>query len=99
MAESSLPQSFETALLSLTQWFEADRVPYTAIGGLAVSLLAQPRATQDVDVVVWLDEQQWDTFVRAGEGYGFEGRIGDVVEFAIRSRVFLLRHGGSGISA
>src|SRR5687768_4925279 len=94
----SLPHSFEEALRALARWFESDEVPYTTVGGLAVSLLGQPRATQDIDVVVWLGERPWDAFVGAGEGHGFEGRIGDVLEFAARSRVILLRHAGSGVS-
>jgi hypothetical protein len=92
------PHSFEEALRALARWFESDGVPYTTVGGLAVSLLGRPRATQDIDVVVWLGERPWESFVRAGEGHGFEGRIGDVLEFAARSRVILLRHAASGIS-
>lgn len=95
---TDLPRPFEEALRALTRWFESDKLPYTIIGGLAVSLLGQPRATQDIDVVVWLGERPWDSFVRDGEGYGFEGRIGDALEFAARSRVFLLRHSESGVS-
>jgi hypothetical protein len=85
-------------LRALALWLESEEAPYTTVGGLAVSLLGRPRATQDVDVVVWLGERSWESFVRAGEGYGFEGRIGDVLEFAKRSRVILLRHVASGIS-
>lgn len=95
---ADLPGSFEETLHSLALWFESDEVPYTTVGGMAVSLLGQPRATQDIDVVVWLGERSWESFVSAGEGRGFEGRIGDVLEFAARSRVILLRHAASGIS-
>jgi Nucleotidyl transferase AbiEii toxin, Type IV TA system len=93
-----LPHSFEEALRALASWFESDGVPYTTVGGLAVSLLGRPRATQDIDVVVWLGERPWESFVRTGEARGFEGRIGDLLEFASRSRVILLRHAASGIS-
>ncbi|MBV9927826.1 MAG: nucleotidyl transferase AbiEii/AbiGii toxin family protein [Acidobacteria bacterium] len=94
----SLPSSFEEALRALALWFESDNVPYTTVGGLAVSLLGRPRATQDIDVVIWLGERSWEAFLRAGEDFGFEGRIADVLEFAERSRVILLRHAASGIS-
>jgi hypothetical protein len=95
---SGLPHSFEEALGALARWFESDGVQYTTVGGLAVSLLARPRATQDIDVVVWLGERPWESFIRAGQEYGFEGRISDTLEFAARSRVILLRHAASGIS-
>jgi hypothetical protein len=98
LAESLLPKSFKEALLSLTRWFEAEHVPYTSIGGLAVSLLAHPRVTQDIDVLVWVGEEEWVSFLRAGEGYGFEERISGALEFAKQSRVFLLRHKPGGVS-
>ena len=93
-----LSGSFEEALRSLALWFESEEVPYTTIGGMAVSILGQPRATQDIDVVVWLGERSWEAFLSAGESRGFEGRINDVLEFATRSRVMLLRHAASGIN-
>lgn len=97
MSEANLPESFEDALQSLMQWLDAEQILYTAIGGVAVSLLAEPRATQDIDVVIWLDEGRWASFLEAGEAHGFTTRIGDPLEFAVRARVFLLRH-RSGIS-
>lgn len=98
MSETRLPESFEAALHALTQWLEAEQVPYTAIGGIAVSLLAHPRATQDIDAVIWLDEGRWEAFIRTGEEHGFKARISDALEFAARSRVFLFRHHKSGVS-
>jgi predicted nucleotidyltransferase len=95
---TDLPGSFEEALRALALWFESEEVPYTTVGGMAVSLLGQPRATQDIDVVVWLGERSWDSFVSAGESRGFVRRIPDVLEFAARTRVILLRHGdGVGV--
>lgn len=73
-------------------------MPHAAIGGVAVSLLAQPRATQDIDAVVWLEQERWGEMIEAGAAYGFAPRISDAVEFAARSRVLLLRHVPSGIS-
>lgn len=98
---ADLPGSFEEALRSLALWLESEEVPYTTVGGMAVSLLGQPRATQDIDVVVWLGEHPWDSFVSVAESRGFVRRIPDVLEFAARTRVILLRHGsgvGVGVS-
>jgi hypothetical protein len=55
MPESGLPAAFLTTLQSLVDWLESQRVPYVAIGGVAVSLLAQPRTTQDIDAMIWLE--------------------------------------------
>lgn len=47
---ADLPGSFEETLRarSLALWFESEEVPYTTVGGMAVSLLGRPRATQDI---------------------------------------------------
>lgn len=98
MPDLTLPAAFVSALKSLIDWLDAEQVPHTLIGGVAVSLLAQPRATQDIDAVIWLDAEGWEAFFRAGEALGFEPRLNDALEFAARSRVLLLRHQRSGVS-
>jgi hypothetical protein len=67
MSESVLSESFVAALRALTGWLEAEHIAHTMIEGVAVSLLAQPRATQDIDAVIWLEESRWPTFLKAGE--------------------------------
>ena len=68
------------------------------IGGVAASLLGRPRTTRDVDAVVWLDhERDWPSFVAGLRTHDIEPRIDDVLGFAARSRVLLLRHVPSGI--
>ena len=98
MPDSALPASFATTLQALTAWFEAEHVPYATIGGVAVSLLSQPRTTQDIDIVIWLDKERWESFLLAGQAYGFAPRISDALDFAVRSRVILLRHQKGGVS-
>ena len=98
MPETGLPEAFVGALQALTDWLEAEQVPHATIGGVAVSLIAQPRLTQDIDAVIWLDASRWESLLKAGEGYGFVPRIGDALGFARRARVLLLRHEGSGVS-
>ncbi|HYG78824.1 MAG TPA: hypothetical protein VD861_00470, partial [Pyrinomonadaceae bacterium] len=97
MPDVSLPAAFIAALRGLADWLDAGQVPYSAIGGVAVSLLAQPRTTQDIDAVIWLDADRWEAFLRAGESHGIQPRLSDALEFAARSRVLLLRH-RSGVS-
>ncbi len=58
MGKPDLPGGFVSALQSLTRWLEVEEIPYSTIGGVAVSLIAQPRATQDIDAVIWLEEKR-----------------------------------------
>lgn len=92
MSEPQLPQSLLQVLAPLTEWFKEQRVPYAIIGGAAIGFLAQPRATQDIDAVTWIDLAEAATFVASGARFGFFPRISDPIEFALKSRVLLLQH-------
>ena len=98
MPKPNLSEAFIAVLQALSKWLEAENVPYIAIGGIAVSLTAQPRATQDIDVLIWLENSRWDDFIKAGKKYGFEFRINEGLAFTFKSRVMLLKHLESGIS-
>ena len=83
---------------SLAEWFKVEKVSYTIIGGVAMGLIAQARATQDVDAVVWLDLEDAADFVKSGARFGFVPRLEDALDFARRSRVLLLRHSDTKIN-
>src|SRR5215510_7193178 len=87
MSEPQMPQSLLRVLASLTEWFKDQHVSYAIIGGAAIGFLAQPRATQDIDAVTWLDLADAATFVASGARFGFVSRIPDPIEFAL-----LLQH-------
>lgn len=83
---------------ALLAWSEMSGVPMLVIGGVAVSMLSKPRTTKDVDVVAWLpDHEAWAAFMSGGKSHGIVPRIPNPVEFALSSRVLLLRHEGSGV--
>jgi len=92
MSEPQLPQTLLRVLASLTEWFKDQHVSYAIIGGAAIGFLAQPRAMQDIDAVTWLDLAETAAFVKSGARFGFFPRISDPIEFALKSRVLLLRH-------
>src|SRR5262245_15900768 len=92
MSEPQLPQSLLRVIASLTEWFKDQHVRYAIIGGAAIGFLAQPRATQDIDVVTWLDLSETARFVKSGAPFGFFPRISDSIEFAFKSQVLLLQH-------
>jgi hypothetical protein len=50
----------ETAILELAGLLEDLRLGYMIIGGVAVALWGEPRATLDVDIVVWVESTELD---------------------------------------
>ncbi|MBK8316946.1 MAG: hypothetical protein IPL01_24220 [Acidobacteria bacterium] len=93
----NIPDSFVDALESLANWLQNSHIPYSIIGGVAVSFIANPRTTQDIDSVIWLDIAKLDDFLASGSDYGFVSRLSDAAEFARQSRVLLLRHFPSSV--
>jgi hypothetical protein len=84
-------------LPELVQWWQDQQTPALVIGGLAVSLMARPRVTRDIDGLVLLPESRWAAFLKASGKYGFVPRESDTLAFAQTARVLLLRHQASGI--
>ena len=68
------------------------------IGGVAASLLGQPRLTADVDAMLLLSVDDLPRLLEAAGQEGFEPRLSDSEAFARRNRVLLLRHQTSGIN-
>lgn len=66
------------------------------IGGVAVSLLSQPRLTQDVDALLMVPEERLEEAIAVAQEVGLKPRIPDALEFAKRSRVLFLRHTCTG---
>jgi hypothetical protein len=85
------------ALRAVVRWLSATRVRGAVIGGVAAALLGRPRMTGDVDALVLVEDEGWETFVAAGARFGIRARRPDAIAFARRSRVLLLRHDPSGI--
>jgi hypothetical protein len=88
---------FREVLRDLTSWLDAASIQGAVIGGLAASLLGRPRVTNDVDVLVLVEEQAWPDLLASGERFGFLPRIADPLSFLRRSHVLLLRHQPSAI--
>ena len=72
-------------------------MPSMVIGGVAASVLGQPRLTQDIDALAILPEAEWAAAVATAASHGILPRIESPLDFARRSRVLLMRHSASGI--
>jgi Nucleotidyl transferase of unknown function (DUF2204) len=92
-----VPAALLAALADLVRWLDAAKMPSMVIGGVAASVLGQPRLTQDVDALAILPEADWANAVSAGAPHGILPRIESALDFARRSRVLLMRHAASGI--
>ena len=93
-----VPATLLVALADLVKWLDATKTPSMVIGGVAASLLGQPRLTQDVDALAILPEADWANAVSTAASYGILPRIENPLDFARRSRVLLMRHAASGIN-
>jgi hypothetical protein len=92
-----VPATLLAALADLMKWLDAANVPSMVIGGVAASVLGQPRLTQDVDALAILPEGEWANAVSTAARHGILPRIENPLDFARRSRVLLMRHVESGI--
>jgi predicted nucleotidyltransferase len=68
------------------------------IGGIAVSLIGEPRFTLDLDAVVLLSVKDVERILDVAEQQGIEARIPNLVDFARKNRVLLLRHMATDIN-
>jgi hypothetical protein len=95
--EKAPPVPLLFVLRDLVAWLKVKQVPGIVIGGVAVSILGRPRATRDVDALIWLDQNEWESFLEVGSRFGFKPRHPDSLDFAKQARVLLVRHTASGI--
>src|SRR5215813_3234041 len=86
------PTDLSRVLSSLSQWLNTRDVSYALIGGIAVGFIAQPRLTEDIDALIWLDFDLLSDFLESGRSYGFVPRIAEPIEFARKARVLLVTH-------
>jgi hypothetical protein len=92
-----VPSSLLAALADLVKWLDATQMPSMIIGGVAASVLGQPRLTQDIDVLAIFPDANWAGAMAGAVRFGIVPRIDDALGFSRRSRVLLLRHTESGI--
>ena len=98
MSQTELADLFHDPLESLGKLLSHIDYQGVIIGGIAVSLLGQPRFTQDLDVMVLLSIEDIPDFLQAAQQEGIEPRIPQAEEFARQNRVLLLRHAPSQVN-
>lgn len=92
MSRNQPPDFLFVAIKALAKWFRDSNVPHVIVGGVAASMLGRPRLTQDVDALIVLDDSLWEAIVSSAKKFGIVPRISNVIPFARKSRVLLMRH-------
>ncbi len=84
------------ALRTLCRLLKKSKTKGMVIGGVAASLLGQPRMTADIDAAVLLDDDSIGPFLDQALAHGLTPRITNPSAFAKRSAMLLLKHDESG---
>ncbi len=94
---SVIPTPFLEPLAALQRLLERFDNQGVIIGGIAASLLGQPRLTADLDAVILLSVGDLPELIKAAASEGIEARMAEAEDFARKHRVLLLRHTDSSI--
>ena len=98
MSKVELSSRILQAVASVSQWLTSEKLPHVFIGGIAVSLLTEPRATQDIDLTIWIEDLPIDDLLESASAFGFISRIENAAAFAAEARMLLLEHRKSGVA-
>ena len=79
----------EQALIEIAQFLAARKVSYMVIGGIANVVWGIPRTTLDVDITIWVAEDQLEEFTSAVTQQ-FVSRVEDPTAFVRATRVLPL---------
>jgi|SRR6516164_3350990 len=72
--------------------FNARSVKYLVVGGYAVSLHAQPRSTQDIDILISCDEANSLAIYAALKDFGAPMEGISPIDFAVSGKFFRMGH-------
>jgi hypothetical protein len=92
-----IPESFYEPIAAVQRVLNRFEQQGIVIGGIAASLLGEPRATADIDAVIVLSVDELPQLMAITKEAGLLPRIADAEMFARRNRVLLLNHRDSGI--
>src|SRR5258708_38120603 len=90
--KNSLNEAFVEAIRALESAFETLGVTGVIIGGAAVSLLAVPRYTEDLDALILFDNSKASILLNVLHKYDFEPRFDGMADLALRARMVTVLH-------
>ncbi|HTQ09889.1 MAG TPA: hypothetical protein VMI31_07445 [Fimbriimonadaceae bacterium] len=99
MNEETDPLALTVAALDLARMMEAEHLDGAFVGAFAAGFVSEPRATRDIDAMVFWEERRPEELAGLATKYGFELRSENSMDIARRSRVLLLVHRSTGVTA
>lgn len=63
--------ALEKEMAALVKFFNAAKIRYAILGGIAVLIYGEPRLTMDIDVNVSMGKSNMNEFLKIGAKYGF----------------------------
>ncbi|HTQ38984.1 MAG TPA: DUF6036 family nucleotidyltransferase [Pirellulales bacterium] len=87
-----MDEILQTTLADAIRFLEAQQIRYALIGGLAASLLGEPRVTADVDLVIAADVDHALRLVKALQGSKFRPLFDQVEEVVQKAFILPLKH-------
>lgn len=89
----SIPQSKEiiATLRTVVAWLEENATPYVVVGGVAASVLGEPRQTRDVDLIAAISPANVDGALNQARAFGLSLAHPDAVALAQKFRMLRLK--------
>ncbi|MCM8801172.1 MAG: hypothetical protein NC912_04065 [Candidatus Omnitrophica bacterium] len=73
--------------LGIFKEFNTKKIKYIVVGGLAVNFHGIPRATYDIDLLVYLEDRNLAKLLRLMKDWGFKPKVPvDIMDFADRNK-------------
>ena len=79
-------KTFETALKDIAALFNKHHIDYMVIGGLANAKWGQPRATLDIDITIWVQDDEIEHIISIFQ-QTYTIRVDNPFEFIAETRV------------
>ena len=74
------PLEFKKAVLKVIRFLEKEKVDYFLLGGLAVSVLGEPRFTYDLDLDIFLKKEEIPSLLEKAKKAAFQVNAKEVIE-------------------
>ena len=87
-----IPTALKQTLVDVSKLLRQNEIDFALIGGLAVTVRAEPRATMDVDLIINCDVQRCLTLVDELHGSEFQPLFEDVDDVVKRAFILPLKH-------